>query len=468
MTKSIELNRYIGRIKQPPAGESGVALIDINSVTKEDGSPHDIKIKQDIVLLGESDWLPEFRVGMEVSFHIFKWQQHGRYRAINVFKYTGDALLIPVGEQPIPGFNIVIPPMRPKAELALCERLPVHVGMKAVPEKTLSQVIANAPMPRIPRTNDIPSSDEEKQELLKRFLAMLFPSMVAWGADYRVLHYDDKEFDQMIKNITSDYYAIGVQENIVTAEVEKFKKTRSALALMFKENIVRRDTIIPIQYLPDLFMAVPVWYFWVNNNIQKKIDHDWQINEPRPDDIIKYFCNLFLNQQWFDTFQLFNRRVRTLKQYDGEIIPPRVARRIRQAVELFDFIVIATPYHDQAGKEWDNPEWIRPIDPYVLGFKKGIPFFFVLARYTDAGTFPLFNELVADTIEFLKAKKDGFRKFNDVDTPYWYSVRDGNISDFLATASFGKYITSHILKILSSFNEENLFDWLRNDTPEKA
>ncbi|MBI4022075.1 MAG: hypothetical protein HY372_01865, partial [Candidatus Andersenbacteria bacterium] len=149
-----------------------------------------------------------------------------------------------------------------------------------------------------------------------------------------------------------------------------------------------------------------------------------------------------------------------LKQYKGEVIPPQVARRMRKAVELFDYVVIATPYHDQAGKDWESIEWLRAIDPYVLGFKKGIPFFFVLARFSDAGTFPLFNELVADTVEFLRARKEKLNGFNQINNPYWcHSDKQKGCSE----SPFGNYLKRHVNQLLAAFEAGNLFDWLRQE-----
>lgn len=119
-------------------------------------------------------------------------------------------------------------------------------------------------------------------------------------------------------------------------------------------------------------------------------------------------------------------------------------------------------HHDKAGKDWEDIEWLRAIDPYILGFKKGIPFFFVLARFSDAGTFPLFNELVADTIEFLRTRKEKLNGFNRVETPYWCRADKGQVMSTF-NSLFGDYLKEHVDQLLSVFKEGNLFDWLRGD-----
>lgn len=343
-----QVTRYLGRIVSVP-GADGFAFIGIGSVTREDGSPHGFNTVEDI-FLHRDNCAAELKVGMEVLFDAIPDRKRGQgqvaYCAVGAVEYM-EAELFPQNEQPIPGFSIMMPFVREKAELALCERLPVHAGMKLVPCETVSQVVANAPMPLIPRINDVPADEGAKHELVQWFLSTLFPSMACFAADYRVLDYTDTELDYEVEETAENYRLMGLEQQIevMRSEVNRFKEARSALALILEENLVRRDTIIPISYLPDLFMAVPVWYFWVDQETQNDAALDWENPDPKPHAAVQHFCELFPNQQWCNTFQLFNRRVRTLKQYKGEIIPPPVARRMRKAVELFDYVVIATPYH---------------------------------------------------------------------------------------------------------------------------
>lgn len=452
--------RYAGHIVSVP-GADGFAFIGIGNVTQEDGSPHGLDTTEDI-FLHKDDCAVELRVGTEVSFDVIPDRKRGEgtFRAVGTVEYI-EVELLPQNEQAIPGFAFTVPPVREEAELAFRERLPVHINMKLVPEETVSQVVANAPMPRIPRVNDIPHDEETQQELTQWFLSMLFPSMASFGTDYRVLDYTDVELDRVEEETIENYRLIGLDREIevLRTDVKRFKEMRGALALMLEEGLVRRDTIIPIRYLPDFFMAVPVWYFWSNEENQGVADQEWVNSDPEPGPAVRHFCELFESQRWYDTYQLFNRRTRTLKQYEGEVIPPQVARRMRRAVELFDYVVIATPYHDEAGKDWEDIDWLRAIDPYVLGFKKGIPFFFVLARFSDTGTFPLFNELVADTIGFLRERKGKLNGFSQVNSPYWYNT-DGRL---VGANPFGDYLMKHVDQLLAAFEAGNLFDWLREE-----
>jgi hypothetical protein len=180
----------------------------------------------------------------------------------------------------------------------------------------------------------------------------------------------------------------------------------------------------------------------------------------------KYFFDRILRggffDFWGDTFQLYNRRLRSLADYGGEgfdVIPPVVARRLRWAVEAFDFVVIATPYHDLAGRDWQDLQWLRSIDPYVLGFKKGIPYFFVLARFSDSGTFPLYHQLVGDTIEFLRNNLQKLNNFNRVNNPYWYTGTNA----IGTQRELGEHLKLHVGSLLQAFEQGNLFDWLRTE-----
>lgn len=454
-------NRFIGRIVSVP-GSEGFSFIGIRGVTQDDGSPHDLETHEDI-FLHKDDCADTLKVGMEVCFEVIVDRKRGEgcYRAVGAVEYI-EAELLPPNEQPIPGFAMMVPPVREDAEIGMIKRLPIHATMKVVPSRTVTQVVANKPMARIPRVNDIPEDDQTRQELVQWFLSTLFPHMQGFGTDYRVLDYTDTELDREAEETEEIYRAMGIDQQIEVLhnEIQRFKETRSALAFLLEQHLIRRDTVIPIRYLPDLFTAVPVWYFWTNSVAQNCVTRDWQDKDPQPHEAVKYFCELFPSQRWYDTFQLFNRRMRTLQQYKGEMIPPQVARRMQKAVDLFDYVIVATPYHDQAGKDWESIDWLRAIDPYVLGFKKGIPFFFILARFSDAGTFPLFNELVADTMEFLRSRKEKLNGFNQINRPYWCHVdRPSNCGD----DPFGNYLMRHVDQLLAAFEAGNLFDWLRQE-----
>ena len=216
--------------------------------------------------------------------------------------------------------------------------------------------------------------------------------------------------------------------------------------------------------MPDFFSAVPVWYFWTSREDTEQSTQDWKNSDPNVHPTIQYFCEMFPNENWADVFQMFNRRIRTLGQYKGDIIPPSVLRRIREAVTMFDHVAIMTPYHDVAGRDWEDIKWLRSIDPYVVGFKKGIPYFFILARFSDSGTFPLFNELVGDTINFLKNNREKLLGFNQCNNPYWFVPNSD--SHTYPGQDLGNHLQGVTDTLIQKFEEGKLFDWLRGEESE--
>jgi hypothetical protein len=283
-----------------------------------------------------------------------------------------------------------------------------------------------------------------------------------------VLEASDEELDRQVSEEVESLRELGMTDHAakIKVEVDRFKSTRSAIRFAHEEGLVRPDTIVPIRYLPDLFMAVPVWFYYAGQDVLPAIAETGRVDDPRVHPWTRYFCDLFpRDQRWADTFQLYNRRMRSLKDYAGEgfdVIPPFIARRLKWAVKAFDFVVIATPYHDLAARDWRDLEWLRSIDPYVLGFKKGIPYFFILARFSDSGTFPLYHQLVGDAIEFLKVNLQKLEGFNTVTNPYWYD--SGNKSDLRFNGRLpGEVLKDHVRSLLRAFDQGNLFDWLRQE-----
>ena len=316
-------------------------------------------------------------------------------------------------------------------------------------------------MPSIPRgINDY--TETEKQLLLSATLNCFFPTLANFNASYSILDMSDEQLESAIAESQANLTALGMHQQLeeILSEVERFKKMKATLRMFYDEGLIRPETIIPVKYLPDLFVAVPVWYFWIKPEKAAEAEKIWKKNDPEPQSEIRYFCNLFPNQAWAHTYQMFNRRMRSLTKYQGDKIPPFVSRKLCKAMELFDFIVIATPYHEKAGQDWQDLEWLHLIDPYVLGFKVGIPFFFVLARFSDTGTFPLYNEMIADTIGFLQANMEKLRGFNQVNNPYWYHPDQSATS----VQQLGTILIKHTHELIDHFEKGDLFDWLRGNS----
>lgn len=452
-------NRYVGQIVTVRLVD-GYAFIGIATVSNIDCSHHDINTTQDI-FLHKDECRSSLAVGMTVSFDIVPDTKRGDgcYRAQGAVEIV-EAELLPSNEPPMQGF-IALAPFGANDQHVVVAPTPAQQAMKKVPTELVNKVVGNKPATTIPRDSSVPPN---KDELMRLFLMHLFPMMKDFGTDFS-LDSDDSTLSAKLAQAAEDQEAMGMTDQVIImkAEVEKFKSLRQSLNFMIRENLVRRDAIIPIQYLPDFFMAVPVWYHWLKDKDKVSADAAQDNADPRVHSYTHYFCDLFPNQVWMDVFQMFNRRVRTLAQYKGDIIPPHVARRMREATGLFDHVVIMTPYHDVAGRDWNDIKWLRSIDPYVVGFKKGIPYFFILARFSDSGTFPLFNELVADTIQFLTKNKENLAGFNQINNPYWKLLMQspGMSKDAFRGKNLGTHLQGVTDQLLLKFEARELFDWLR-------
>lgn len=464
----MQTNKYIGRIASVP-GNDGYAFIGIHSVTLDNGNPHGLETTADI-FLHKDECGCALRVGLKLTFAVIEDTARGigHYRATEAVEFVDEVELIPVGEQPMQGFNELAPfGGSASMELVIVPPASGQQHAKKADPATLALVHTNNPAAGIPRDSSIP---EDMDLLMKAFLQHLFPSLLEFATHFR-LDAEESELDAQMEEVRRDHIEMGMQEQlaVMEEELQRFKSFRKALGFLVNEKLVRRDTIVPIRYLPDFFCAVPVWYCWMDEANTKDATRSKLEGDPTIHPITVYFCDLFPNPNWIDMFQIYNRRMRTLADYKGDVIPPSVLRRIKEVRHLFDQVVIMTPYHDVAGQDWQDIRWIRSIDPYVVGFKKGVPYFFIIARFSDSGTFPLFSELVADTISFLRTNEDKLVGFNRANNPYWYDMRRNPSNSFgrnpnAQSAKLGDHLRIQVAEALAAFDKGKLFDWLRGES----
>ena len=439
--------RYVGTVSSTPRNEQ-YGFVNRSSVTNEDGSAANLRTSHDIYV-HHDDGVSSLSVGMQIEFDAVADNRRGgdALRAINVTHHVSQELVLVGDNENGTGHALADPRslyVRPTpAQLAL---------MKPIDQGSVDKVIANRPMPLMPRTSG--ESTLSAAEITQRLMRKIFPQFEAINENGVDMASD--AFDNVIKQAIADHQTFGMADQ--AAHMEKQARTYKGLrtVLRTEEDLLRPDTLIPIQYLPDLFMAVPVWYFYADAKTQKEASELKRLDDPHVHENLAYFCNLVPNQRWIDTFLMYNRRMRTLADYTGDIIPPRIIARMRKMALLFDFMVIMTPYHDVAGRDWEDLQWLRSIDPYLIGFVKGVPLMFVLGRFSDSGTFPLFNELVADTVGFLRGNIQRLQGFDRVNGPYWYQPgREKSVG------SLGTKLIRHTENLLSAFDSGNLFDWLR-------
>ncbi|MEK7093192.1 MAG: hypothetical protein AAB927_01790 [Patescibacteria group bacterium] len=447
------MQRYSGTVKTVITNKGRPhGFIGLASITKDDQSPHGLDTTQD-PFIHQDDCDSALRQGLSISFELVPDEHRGgdALRAVDVVEVVVGELVL-VGENAGASRELTDP------RSLYVPPTPAQRGlMKPISPEAIHQVLVNRPMPSVPRTGGEQSGNTA--ELVNQLMRRIFPQFVALDAGG--VEMADEKFDEIIKEALEDHKSLGLlaQAGMMKQQAKAYKGLRTLLKS--HEDLLRPETLIPMQYLPDLFMAVPVWYFWADEVARKDIAALGSESDPRVHSYLTDICDLVPSSRWIDTFLMFNRRIRTLADYEGDVIPPKVIARMRKMAPLFDHMVIMTPYHDVAGTDWEDFDWMRNLDPYVVGFLKGVPLMLVIGRFSDSGTFPLYSELVADTIAFLRAKIMMLRGFNRVDSPYWY--RPGKPLFYFDGKQTGNKLVQHTKELLAAFDAGNLFPWLRGE-----
>jgi len=498
---------YVGRVVKVGDGFGFVAL---SSVTRADGSNHGLQTRRDIFVHQNECSVP-LQTGMMLSFDVLpsnKPDQLQAYLAVVVEPQAAEEETIEVqGEvmpsdgSPVPGLEMVTAAPR---ELAIPERLKVHFLMKEVDKAEIVKAVANRPLKDVPR-DDVAITDHsgpsEVPARLSEILFNQFPGLHNLGITFDIDGFDEAAQDAIVKNAVEDCKALGMnaQAESTNEEHRRFKATRTMLqwineqgwfktgaqvtpsvvaamlelvkslpssqtkaktvsdlqncfGFMTGHNILRPNTVLPMKRLPDLFLAAPVLFHMMS-------ERETRTNGiPEP---IQDICGLLKNERWFNLVQLFNREAYPITMFQGDVIPPAILKIMKDARGVFDRVVIMTPYLDIAAREFERT-WVRSIDPYVVGFKKGLPVFFILGRFSNTGVFPLLHELVADTMSFLRTNTGRLRKLNvtrqDVRSPAWLGPH-GEFED----RDLGTHLTEFAETMLKAYDAERLFDWLNEE-----
>lgn len=223
--------------------------------------------------------------------------------------------------------------------------------------------------------------------------------------------------------------------------------------------------VLPIRYLPDLFMASPVLYAYKtkeeSRSLHVSLSEDDQKQRGLFHPAIQNICDAFPNQQWRDVVQLFNRVCRSMDRYNGDAIPEKLVNRIELAAEICDDVFIATPYHDAALRDLNGVRpWPpqRAKNPYVIGTIRRLPYVVVLGRFDEGPLFSEFPHMLANTIEFLRANVKALKPLNGTDRHLWYY---GNASPAILNIPLGTRLASNVEKMVKISDKGFLFDWLK-------
>jgi hypothetical protein len=212
--------------------------------------------------------------------------------------------------------------------------------------------------------------------------------------------------------------------------------------------IYKMPTILSLNSLPEILVAMPVWY----------IDSESQGNsgDTLPSEAAKYICNLVGSYQFRTLYQIYNRRDRHIDTFptNPDPIPTAYAKFAKSHSSLFSQLVITTPYHSISSSEWADPNWQNSIDPCALGFFSDSPYFAILDRWSGNNLLPGFPDMIGDTIDHLATNKHLLSNFED--DAYWYNANsDNNLLDG------SQKLVNFAEQLISAFNNGVLFDFLR-------
>lgn len=414
---------------------SGIGHIGIETVVRSDGEPHAINTKEHIAVNKNKANGLELCEGMEILFCIEDDTVRGKntYRAYDIMAFipeeepavqeseeilkAQDTLLAltPIEGSPwrAPSHEALLP-TPPKNQPQDFLRL-LDGTVWTVPADTLANVASNDLLNGISRDiyrrEDITKPDvlARTHEALSNILHQEFSLRLGRLDPSYDISSADTDFHKRVNADLAGMRGHDMDDQIreTTQIVVRYTKMRNFLKKLCAEGMVRPNSVLPIVYLPDILLAFPVWFFVFKERDEQEAQVHYHVTDPQPHSAIHYICSLLLPQQFKDLFQMFNMRARSAKIYQGDTVPAEVSGLMEKAQGFFDYIVIATPYHDFAGKDWGEFQGTSPMDPLVLGFNKELPsVFFLLERFSDSGLYPSYNELVAATIEFIKKYKE--------------------------------------------------------------
>ena len=359
----------------------------------------------------------------------------------------------------------------------LSKRKGYHRNAKHVDPKEVRKASENQPYAELLEFYaEHPENLEEGDIVAKaeKFLSETFANLEPIGVSFSIKGDIDPEDEQGKVNDAFkkyDMYGMGPQARMVTHEYESLVGMRNAFAFMYQHKMLNPNTVLPLRLLPDLFMEFPVWFSFSKGAMNPL--SAWLGRG------VKFFCDAVKSKAFSWIFQIYNYRWRPIHDFDGrDIIPPDYLDLIEEAKRAFDYVVIATPYHDLANANWEMGLWQRNVDPVLLGFKEGTDSIFFLARWSKTGSlFPNSCDMIADTIDHLRMhghKLDSAAAKNI----RWY---DGNASSgsgentifALQNSNDGANGDNTVLvpfaqRVVKAFEQRRLFEFLRGEvTPEE-
>ncbi|MCR4312327.1 MAG: hypothetical protein NUV56_03515, partial [Candidatus Uhrbacteria bacterium] len=325
---------------------NGFAFVDINTLTRNNG-PHGLSTKQDIYVS-----VPGLKVGMKLSFDVEpdSVRRDDSFRAINAVEVVTPELVLAVLDRGTAvarealGGTMVLD--RPVATVH-----PLHMRMKEVPAVTIQMAAQNAPLGRFRPTvvedekERVSDDPEQVNEMLERYLGSLYSSMISTGITITLDNANLEAEQKLINDLGETYQTSGMTAMKISLleQYEGYKATRSLLLwvrdqgflrpgsvvspgiikaylrlaetvqgvqgrnilgrvakatdFMRENNLLSPGSILPMDALPELFMAAPVWYRY-HGNVSVML--------PQP------ALNAVNHERWRNVAQMFNAASRTM------------------------------------------------------------------------------------------------------------------------------------------------------------
>lgn len=364
------------------------------------------------------------------------------------------------------------------AVIADRERYHERIGVKNIPAEQREKALRNGPLARI---LDLEAKiDGMTPEAIRGYALSLatdylrtnFASLEEIGVDFSIADPVDFVAEKAkVDEVQDAYVEQGLEGMIASlaAEYAAFCKARAAFRFLHERNLLHPETILPYRLLVDLTVAAPVMYAWTAGDGE---EDSQRLDDPKTSKLVECLARGVGTRRFAWFLQLYNRRYRGLdslgkQRVTRDVMPPRTLKLLKDGKGVFDYLVVLTPYVDQASREWADEHWLSLIDPYLIGVIEGLPFVFVLDRWSGTGLFPLLPDMVADTMEHLRTHKSLLKKFRS--NTFWYWAVDrptGPQADGMLQANGSERKENTVLEpfadeLLAAFDAGTLFDFLR-------
>ncbi len=299
-----------------------------------------------------------------------------------------------------------------------------------------------------------------------QFLAQQFAPLEAIEVSFTI---DPKEIDEKSekKSLTEaaqDFRGQNMEGQAASLETEyeNFQKLRRMLAAMHEQDALMMDSLVPIHHLVDILVTAPVWFI-EGRDVIDNVDSGLAMDLGK-----MYFCQTLGSQEASWLYQIYNSRIRGFHRFSGrDIMKPRTRKLIPIAREVFDLVVIATPYHDIAGQEWQEAKWVRNPDPFLFGFSRYLPYAVLIDRWSGTGLFPNILDMIADTVDHLRTNGNVLENFprntiwylglNGTGDPHWRNLEPWVNGQQDKNTVLPKFASD----LVTAFDEGRLFEFLR-------